>query len=57
MLNTICDSVYQDEEKRDEATAMLKESASCGNMKSSYLLWEMNRGTSVRVSSGLVDHC
>uniref|UniRef100_A0A671SDF0 Cyclin-F-like n=1 Tax=Sinocyclocheilus anshuiensis TaxID=1608454 RepID=A0A671SDF0_9TELE len=38
--------LFDDEEKRDEATAMLKESARCGNVQSSYLLWEMNRGTS-----------
>ncbi|RXN24178.1 cyclin-F [Labeo rohita] len=36
-----------DEEKRNEATAMLKESARCGSVQSSYLLWEMNRGTSL----------
>uniref|UniRef100_A0A9J8DES1 Cyclin-F n=1 Tax=Cyprinus carpio carpio TaxID=630221 RepID=A0A9J8DES1_CYPCA len=38
--------LFDDEEKRDEATAMLKESARCGSVQSSYLLWEMNRGTS-----------
>uniref|UniRef100_A0A8C1T322 Cyclin-F n=1 Tax=Cyprinus carpio TaxID=7962 RepID=A0A8C1T322_CYPCA len=38
--------LFDDEEKRDEARAMLKESAHCGNVQSSYLLWEMNRGTS-----------
>uniref|UniRef100_A0A673N9Y1 Cyclin-F-like n=1 Tax=Sinocyclocheilus rhinocerous TaxID=307959 RepID=A0A673N9Y1_9TELE len=42
--------LFDDEEKRDEATAMLKESARCGNVQSSYLLWEMNRGTSVRTA-------
>uniref|UniRef100_A0A8C1N963 Cyclin-F n=1 Tax=Cyprinus carpio TaxID=7962 RepID=A0A8C1N963_CYPCA len=38
--------LFDDEEKRDEARAMLKESARCGSVQSSYLLWEMNRGTS-----------
>uniref|UniRef100_A0A8C2J9A1 Cyclin F n=1 Tax=Cyprinus carpio TaxID=7962 RepID=A0A8C2J9A1_CYPCA len=38
--------LFDDDEKRDEARAMLKESARCGSVQSSYLLWEMNRGTS-----------
>ncbi|XP_052409437.1 cyclin-F-like [Carassius gibelio] len=38
--------LFDDEEKRDQARAMLKESARCGSVQSSYLLWEMNRGTS-----------
>ncbi|XP_073681356.1 cyclin-F [Garra rufa] len=38
--------LFDDEEKRGEAVAMLKESARCGSVQSSYLLWEMNRGTS-----------
>ncbi|XP_056117726.1 cyclin-F [Rhinichthys klamathensis goyatoka] len=38
--------LFDDEEKREEATSMLKESARCGSVQSSYLLWEMNRGTS-----------
>lgn len=51
---TQCVCVCQDEEKRDEATSMLKESARCGSVQSSYLLWEMNRGTSVRAALALV---
>uniref|UniRef100_A0A8C2JB76 Cyclin-F n=1 Tax=Cyprinus carpio TaxID=7962 RepID=A0A8C2JB76_CYPCA len=42
--------LFDDDEKRDEARAMLKESARCGSVQSSYLLWEMNRGTSVRTA-------
>ncbi|XP_067278900.1 cyclin-F isoform X2 [Pseudorasbora parva] len=38
--------LFDDEEKRGQATSMLEESARCGSLQSSYLLWEMNRGTS-----------
>ncbi|XP_059417694.1 cyclin-F [Carassius carassius] len=38
--------LFDDEEKRGEAAVMLKESARCGSVQSSYLLWEMNRGMS-----------
>lgn len=40
--------VCQDEETRSEALAMLDESSCCGNVQSSYLLWEKNRHTAVR---------
>ncbi|XP_051573040.1 cyclin-F-like [Myxocyprinus asiaticus] len=39
--------LFDDEEKRVEAVALLKESADCGNVQSSYLLWELNRGTAM----------
>ncbi|XP_056608079.1 cyclin-F [Triplophysa dalaica] len=38
--------LFDDEEKRAEAGAMLEESARCGNVHSSYLLWELNREAS-----------
>lgn len=36
-----------DEETRSEALAMLDESSCCGNVQSSYLLWEKNRHTAI----------
>ncbi|XP_073713838.1 cyclin-F-like [Misgurnus anguillicaudatus] len=38
--------LFDDEEKRAEAVAMLEESGRCGNVHSSYLLWDLNRNAS-----------
>ncbi|TRY96419.1 hypothetical protein DNTS_021455 [Danionella cerebrum] len=37
--------LFDDDQKRDEAVLMLKESAQSGNLQSSYLLWEINRAS------------
>lgn len=38
--------LFDDEEKRDEAELMLKESSRCGSLQSSYLLWAISRASS-----------